>query len=106
MFTIKHVKTDGNEEIHAGLLPSFVSKDSLEGRERGNSVIHYTDDKGAEQTIRWGKVYIMNESGRTVATYDLGQPLLNGQTRSIQGSVGFVDARNPPLSGYQNQASS
>jgi|SRR5215216_1443492 len=103
MFTIKHVKTDGCEEIHAGYLPSFVSKDSLEGRERGNAVVHFNDEKGSEQTLRWGKVYIVNDIGKTVASYDLGDSLLGNQMDSTNSPN--LAYQNPPLSRVRNQVS-
>lgn len=79
MFTIKHVTADGSEELHYGSNPLYVSADSPEGKQRGNAIVHYTDANQLVQDIRWGKVYVMNEFGKTVATYDLGQhPGLTG----------------------------
>ncbi len=66
MFTLKHVTPDGNEELHYGSSPIYSRTQS------GGDTVHYTDSKSEVQTIRWGKVYVMNEHGKTVATYDMG----------------------------------
>lgn len=93
MFTIKHVTPSGNEELHYGSSPIFVSAESPEGRERGNAIVHYTDANQQVQDIRWGKVYVMNEFGKTVATYDLGQhPGLSGGTFSASLASGHQNA--------------
>ena len=83
MFSIKHVTTgDQNEELHMGTSPVYISPTSHEGLERGNPVFHYTDEKGEVQTLRYGKIYVMNEAGRTVASYDLGAPNTGGSYQS------------------------
>lgn len=97
MFTIKHVATDGNEELHYGSNPKYISLGSLEGRERGNSVVNYTDVKGDKHTIRWGKVYIMNDSGKTVSTYDLGSPNVGSTNELPPIKYGGTGYKNPPI---------
>lgn len=56
MLTVKHVERDGRESV-------FEATD-----------IHRTIDGhlafGQERTFRTGKVYVMNDGGKTVAIYD------------------------------------
>lgn len=89
MFTLKHVTLEGNEELHYGDSPMYVSANSLEGRDRGNAIVHYTDAKGQVCDIRYGKVYVMNEHGRTVATYDMGSPSILGNFQASAMNAAF-----------------
>lgn len=98
MFTIKHVTAEGNEELHYGSNPLFVSADSAEGKQRGNAIVHYTNANQKVCDIRWGKVYVMNELGKTVATYDLGSHPGASSVGSFQAGLGL---QNP---GLQNRA--
>lgn len=100
MFTIKHITVEGNEELHSGTSPIFVNPNSFEGKERGNAVVRYTDEKGTSQTIRWGKVYVMNGTGQTVATYEMGSPNVGMSFGSgIQTPEGQERFRNQALTG-------
>ena len=57
MLTVKHIRCDGSEVV-------FEAMD-----------IHRTADGqlafGQEKTITDGKVFVMNDAGKTVAVYDL-----------------------------------
>lgn len=57
MLTIKHVEKDGRESV-------FEAIDIH--RTAGGQLAF-----GQEKTVETGKVYVMNDSGHTVAVYDL-----------------------------------
>ena len=74
MFTIKHVNFTGGETLYEGNEPCFTNAGSsgltLSGAVECG-VVTYTDAKGEVQIIHGGKVYIMNDAGKTVAVYEL-----------------------------------
>jgi hypothetical protein len=61
MQTIKHVEPNGRERLIEAL--------SVERTPEGHLVF------GTEERISTGKVYVMNEAGKTVAVYDFGKNL-------------------------------
>lgn len=80
MFTLKHITPDGNEALHeaigvlfipieaAGLgQPAYTAKHQL-----GSLWLTGPDPNAPISEIRDGRVYVMNETGATVANYDLG----------------------------------
>ena len=71
MFTIKNVSPAGSEELFTGTSPSYFSGRSDSGLTGGAPFFTYADLNSQVQTITSGKVYVMNDSGRTVASYDL-----------------------------------
>jgi hypothetical protein len=70
MFTIKHVLPNGDENLYEGTNPCFISDPQSEGR-KTKGVFHFTDDKSRVHPINTGRVYVMNVSGSTIASYDL-----------------------------------
>lgn len=65
MFTIKHVSPTGNETLYQATEASFVSDPS-----GATSFVNYTAPNSNEiKSIEGGTVYVMNEAGKTVATY-------------------------------------
>jgi hypothetical protein len=67
MFTIKNVTTSGNEELFSGTDPMYIA-----GALGGSApYFTYTDANDQMHQIIGGKIYVMNEIGRTVARYDL-----------------------------------
>lgn len=56
MFTIKHIEEDGRER--------FFTAQSIERNTEGQLAF------GSEEVIQSGKIYIMNDAGKTVAVYD------------------------------------
>ena len=70
MLTINHIEVDGHEGIHLarqvsyaiGQLTAFGCPGPDEGARR-DGVVNYGT----------GRVYVMNENGKTVAAYDLEQ---------------------------------
>ena len=58
MMTIKHVESNGRERV--------FQVDSVDRTPEGELVF------GTSECITSGKVYVMNDAGKTVAAYDFG----------------------------------
>ena len=83
MFTIKHIDNASRETLYNGANPCM---DRNMESTLGQTVTFWTGEEQA--AITGGTVYIMNDNGKTVATYHLGGPI---QTKS-QTSLGtFFD---------------
>ena len=59
MLTIKHVKADGSESVF----------EAIDVHRTATGELAF----GQEQVITAGKVYVMNDAGRTVAVYDFAK---------------------------------
>ena len=78
MLTIKIVYEDGTEFVHEArdivFLPPNVS-----GNNTGHPCVTYIDISGnninIDRSVRVGEVYVMNNYGKTVASYMLGTPM-------------------------------
>jgi len=72
MYSIKHVESDGHESMMAAVSTSFDPA-KIELTAYGSP----GPDEGARKdgVVRYasGKVWVMNEQGKTVAVYDLGK---------------------------------
>lgn len=72
MMTIKH-KTDTNEEfVYATSHVNFVPSSAKNCGPSHDSLWRYDND-GRAHEITAGTVFVMNEHGKTVARYDLGE---------------------------------
>ena len=85
MLTVKHQDTDGTEVIfsvyEAKYSPNGPGSTESAGATPNNGYVRFTypmrpnvhaEDKGILESVYRGKVYIMNDVGKTVAKYDLG----------------------------------
>lgn len=74
MFTIKHIKVLGDEEIiqvetvrfEPGM-PGFISQDGKTGQTGTPPTVWV-----GERPLSGGTVFVMNDMGKTVSRYDLG----------------------------------
>lgn len=80
MLTIKHVDNDGTESVMMALSVSYDP--------RAEELVGYGSpgpDEGARQNgvVRYasGRVYVMNENGKTVGAYNLNKQQQKEQTR-------------------------
>lgn len=75
MFTIKHVMKEHNAQVSGvereALYSGTKNVHKLIPEEYSTAVVQFIDTDKALITISSGVVYVMNENGKTVATYDL-----------------------------------
>lgn len=70
MFTIKHVSPSGNEALYQAIDVQF-----LPGVAPDTGMVSYKTAAGPElHGLEGGTVYVMNEAGKTVATYRMADP--------------------------------
>jgi uncharacterized protein YllA (UPF0747 family) len=69
MFTIKVVEDDGNEFVKSEVRTVEYNPPVLETGKEANLYAWYKDER--PETFFSGKIYVMNENGKTVANYDL-----------------------------------
>lgn len=77
MLTVKHIDpVSKNEKIHFAASVTYQHrKKNPDGTYTAAGVL-IENSKGEEVHIgHWGKFYVMNEAGKTVANYDLGGDL-------------------------------
>lgn len=65
MYTIKHVESDGMESTLAVLSVQYDSKT--------NTVVAPAPDGVTKYHYASGRLYVMNENGKTVGNYDLNK---------------------------------
>lgn len=86
MMTVKHVALSGEEYIyptsHVNYVPTTVLNDL-----QGVDTLWWYDTDGRAYPITGGKVYVMNDSGKTVSRYELSKSAPDG-----------LGLQNPPLS--------
>jgi hypothetical protein len=93
MFTIKHISPDGGETIIAANDVSYSPQigdylgSQLSGRSYSPATLWHSKTGGNLEPMTGGTAYVMNESGATVAKYDLN----NGMPVGIVGSVGGIN---------------
>jgi hypothetical protein len=68
MLTIRHIEPSGHETILQTKRVTSQPADQIHGGER---IIFYEKDDGSTLPIESGAVYVMNDNGKTVATYHL-----------------------------------
>jgi len=71
MFTIKHINAAGIEELYSSTKCRFHPKGLCNGtalNSESSGIIHLD----GVTTLHGGTVFVMNETGKTVARYDLG----------------------------------
>lgn len=80
MFTINHVRPNGSQELFKAVRVQYIPADPKEPLPL--SIVHFLcgpDEGGpgiAAGSARDGTIYVMNDKGATVATYqNLGPPL-------------------------------
>jgi hypothetical protein len=74
MLTVKYIDLQGNETVFATQEVRYVPNDGIES---GGHVWFDRPDGKAEGVlagVSCGSVFVMNEAGKTVATYRLGDP--------------------------------
>ena len=78
MFTVKRISPQNEETLEeTDRVDCAMPDDAKSSNER---VVAYANRKGDRVVIGSGDVYVMNESGKTVATYHLGNPYAFGVT--------------------------
>jgi len=82
MFTIKIVGEDGSEFVKSEIRSVAFNPPIPETRKEASLFVWYKDD--LPETFLSGKIYVMNENGKTVANYVLyglpiGQDELNNK---------------------------
>ena len=70
MFTIKHIGIHGDHSIFSAA--AAVRGDPTDDGSHGRLEFYDQDHGLVHHPIVYGKVFVMNDSGRTVADYDLG----------------------------------
>ena len=85
MFTIKNVLPDGSEDVVGVLRVSFspAKRNMVTDGNTGQWVefpdtVYGESESGTAIPFVSGTIYVMNDSGRTVATYHLDYPKPNG----------------------------
>jgi hypothetical protein len=80
MLTIKHIEKSGHESIQMARSVSY-NPNGMEGHEPRTPTLeaHGCTGDGGAVSNGWccygdGKVYVMNDAGRTVGNYDLDPP--------------------------------
>ena len=74
MFTIKVIEDDGSEFVKSEIRSVAFNPPILETGKQPSLYVWYKDEK--PETFLSGKVYVMNENGKTVADYHLyGSPV-------------------------------
>jgi hypothetical protein len=63
-FTIRHIESNGHESVHAATFASFDP--GVGASSCGEKCIQSDTHR-----FNSGRVYVMNDGGKTVATYDL-----------------------------------
>ena len=73
MFTIKHVSPEGHETLYEATEVSFAPDYALQtANSTGLDTVWYTTPIAKEiRSIDRGRVFVTNETGATVAKYDL-----------------------------------
>ena len=84
MFTIKHVTSSG-ETIYLGSEVMYHNGMELAAPEQ----VMYLDNK-EWKSLRFGVVYVMNDAGKTVATYNMNAG------RGIQTAAGSIVGPDDP----------
>ncbi len=84
MFTLKHITDSGDAPYFGEALYSGTEVIFRNGDTADTIQVAYLDGKEWE-SLRYGIVYVMNEAGKTVATYDM--------TRSSKPMLGPDDAK-------------
>ena len=69
MFTIKVLEEDGHEFVKSEV-DTVVFNPPVPSTEKGASLFVWYRN-GTQETIMSGKIYIMNENGKTVADYNI-----------------------------------
>lgn len=71
MFTIKTISKYGNEAIYSGAAVSYFSGTDDAGQSSSDSrpAVHVTLNDDTSVALSDGQVFVMNESGKTVAAY-------------------------------------
>jgi hypothetical protein len=69
MFTVKHIGSFGQEELFQ--TPTFSYSPGINANEGGVPTV-YVERGDSELDITGGMVFVMNDSGKTVARYKLG----------------------------------
>lgn len=72
MLTIKHVESQGHETIHQARTVSYQPKDA-NGALGTPEIVFGFDSPGMDGGLQFGDgtVYVMNDNGKTIATYRL-----------------------------------
>jgi hypothetical protein len=70
MFSIKHMGIHGDESVFEAAI--IIRDDPRHEGSLGTLEFYNKDHDEAHKPIVFGRVFVMNESGRTVSAYDLG----------------------------------
>ena len=70
MFTIKHESSNGTQEVFEATEVKYLNS------ARPREVLAWMPGRAANDPAKMteGRVYVMNENGKTVSTWDLGKP--------------------------------
>lgn len=93
MFTVKHVRPDGNEVLYNsdGWFQTLKQRDGT-----GPIIAVKFDDGDKKHFLDTGRVYVMNAAGQTVASYTLGAaPAADNRTRYETGGGPAIGAVPP-----------
>lgn len=77
MLTIKVITQDGSEFVKSEVMTVSFNPPSMETSRQASVFVWYKDEPA--ETFLDGKIYVMNEDGKTVADYQLyGLPKSDG----------------------------
>jgi len=78
MFTVRHDRDDGETRLYTALQVQFLPLTKRNGNTGGLHMLAGPHEAGpgiAVGTLRGGSVYVMNQAGKTVATFEMrGKP--------------------------------
>ncbi len=71
MFTVKHIMSGGRESVRQATEVDYYPK-GAPGNGYNTPVFFAGLPGGGSMTYEFGHIYVMNENGKTVASYELG----------------------------------
>ena len=79
MLTVKHIDpVSKNEKLHPAISVTYQQRTKRDDGLYSAAGVLIENIKGEEVHIgHWGKFYVMNDAGKTVASYDLGGEMPN-----------------------------
>ena len=69
MFSIKVIEQDGHEFVKSDVRTAAFNPPIMETGKEASLFVWYKDEPA--ETFSSGKIYVMNENGKTVADYEL-----------------------------------
>jgi hypothetical protein len=85
MLTLKHIIWNGGfETIYQAkeVRAKFPEPKTSDGPMGGPEFVAFDLPNGDVRTIKFGRVYVMNEAGKTVSKYELGEGVLDANAKA------------------------